>query len=151
MMRQTNDCSPVRVMQHKVMYFLHLTRKILGRPGALPAGLVQPCPKPRALIHNPLPNQLGQLQYILWSVNLNPVKRGIFVCRKSSQLSQYRTGQFRKKKKCPGFCRTRKFEISESACFSAGFFCEFVKTCEMLLYSKNHTNKTKGCPRRERK
>ena len=23
----------------------------LGRPGALPAGLVQPCPKPRALIH----------------------------------------------------------------------------------------------------
>ncbi len=25
----------------------------LGRPGALPAGLVQPCPKPRALIHKP--------------------------------------------------------------------------------------------------
>ena len=24
-MRQTNDCSPVRVMQHKVKYFLYLT------------------------------------------------------------------------------------------------------------------------------
>ena len=29
MMRQTNDCSPVRVMQHKVMYFLYLSQKIL--------------------------------------------------------------------------------------------------------------------------
>ena len=28
--RQTNDCSPVRVMQHKVMYFLYLIEKILG-------------------------------------------------------------------------------------------------------------------------
>ena len=26
----------------------------LGRPAALPAGLVQPCPKPRALIHKPM-------------------------------------------------------------------------------------------------
>ncbi len=26
----------------------------LGRPGALPAGLVEPCPKPWALIHKPL-------------------------------------------------------------------------------------------------
>ncbi len=59
MMRQTNDCSPVRVMQHKVMYFLDLqvdpalgpAALWLGRPGALPAGLVQPCPKPWALIH----------------------------------------------------------------------------------------------------
>ncbi len=25
MMPQTNDCSPVRVMQHKAMYFLYLT------------------------------------------------------------------------------------------------------------------------------
>ncbi len=25
----------------------------LGQPGALPAGLVQPCPKPQALIHKP--------------------------------------------------------------------------------------------------
>ncbi len=29
MMRQTNDCSPVRVMKHKVMYFLYLSQKIL--------------------------------------------------------------------------------------------------------------------------
>ncbi len=25
----------------------------LGRPGALPAGLVQPCPKPQSLMHKP--------------------------------------------------------------------------------------------------
>ncbi len=32
MMRQTNDCSPIQVMQHKVMYFLYhvyLTQKIV--------------------------------------------------------------------------------------------------------------------------
>ncbi len=56
MMCQTNDGSPVRVMQHKVKYFqvdpaLGPAALGLGRPGALPAGLVQPCPKPRALIH----------------------------------------------------------------------------------------------------
>ncbi len=54
MMHQTNDCSPVRVMQHKVMYFDPALGPValgLGRPGALPAGLVQPCPKPRALFH----------------------------------------------------------------------------------------------------
>ncbi len=50
MMRQTNDCSPVRVMQHKVKYFLYL-QVDPARGRALPAGLVQPCPKPRALIH----------------------------------------------------------------------------------------------------
>ncbi len=77
MMRQTNDCLPVRVMQHKVKYFLLkpsvCVRVVpdpwaelqvypalmpaalgLGQPGALPAGLVQPCPKPRALIHKPV-------------------------------------------------------------------------------------------------
>ncbi len=59
MMRQTNDCLPVWVMQHKVKYF-HVNPALgpaalgLGRPGALPAGLVQPCPKPRALIHKPI-------------------------------------------------------------------------------------------------
>ncbi len=55
MMRQTNDCSPVRVMQHKVKLqvdpALGPAALGLGRSGALPAGLVQPCPKPRALIH----------------------------------------------------------------------------------------------------
>ncbi len=54
MMRQTNDCLPVRVMQHKVVDpALGPAALGLGRPGALPAGLVQPCPKPRALIHKP--------------------------------------------------------------------------------------------------
>ena len=44
-------------MQHKVKYFLQVDPALgpaalgLGQPGALPAGLVQPCPKPRALIH----------------------------------------------------------------------------------------------------
>ncbi len=40
MMRQTNDCSLVWVMQHKVMYFLYLTQKILapGRPRPLAGG-----------------------------------------------------------------------------------------------------------------
>ena len=50
MMRQTNDCGPVRVMQHKVDPALGPAALGLGLPGALPAGLVQPFPKPRALI-----------------------------------------------------------------------------------------------------
>ncbi len=82
MMRQTNDCSPVRVMQHKVMYFLYLTQKILVKinlPGqkSHPSsnflgvflsekkrgynrikalGLCQGWTRPRALIHNPQPD-----------------------------------------------------------------------------------------------
>ncbi len=81
MMRQMNDCSPVRVMQHKVMYFLCVrvgpdpwaelqvdpalgpTALGLGRPGALPAGLVQPCPKPRALFHKHI-TESGVLTYM---------------------------------------------------------------------------------------
>ncbi len=39
MMRQTNDCSPGRVMQHKVMYFLYLSQKILVDPALGPAAL----------------------------------------------------------------------------------------------------------------
>ncbi len=81
MMRQTNDCSSVWAMQHKVMYFLNLTQKILVkikvkplvcvrvepdpwaellRPSGwmdlelCPRVPVQPCPKPRALIHKPI-------------------------------------------------------------------------------------------------
>ncbi len=53
MMHQTNDCSPVWVMQHKVDPALGPAALGLGRPGALPSGLVQPCPKPQALIHKP--------------------------------------------------------------------------------------------------
>ncbi len=36
----------------------------LGRPGALPAGLVQPCPKPRALIHKHMTNVIMRDQPI---------------------------------------------------------------------------------------
>ncbi len=58
-MRQMNDCFPIQVLQHNMMSFLYLNWAVLqdnpalrGQPGALPAGLVQPCPTPRALIHN---------------------------------------------------------------------------------------------------
>ncbi len=50
MMRQTNDCSPVRVMQHKVMYFdLELC------PRVRPSGWVdlELCPR---VWSNPAPN-----------------------------------------------------------------------------------------------
>ncbi len=44
----------------------------LGRPGALPAGLVQPCPKPRALIHKPFSSKETQNEfaYFSWSLLL---------------------------------------------------------------------------------
>ena len=54
MMHQTNDCPSLWVMQHKALGPAALG---LGRPGALPAGLVQTCPKPRALIHKQTVNQ----------------------------------------------------------------------------------------------
>ncbi len=54
-MRQTNDCSPVRVMQHKVMSFLYLSQKILGRPSPWASGWVdlELCPR---VWSNPAPN-----------------------------------------------------------------------------------------------
>ena len=58
MMCQTNDRSPDQVMQQKVMYF----DSALG-PAALgldpPTPVVQPCPKPRPLIHKPFLVTLG--------------------------------------------------------------------------------------------
>ncbi len=46
MMCQTND-----VKYFQVNPALGPAALPLGRPGALPAGLVQPCPNPRALFH----------------------------------------------------------------------------------------------------
>ncbi len=52
MMRQTNDCSSVRVMQHKVMYFLSRSTKPLG---LWPSGWVdlELCPR---VWFDPAPN-----------------------------------------------------------------------------------------------
>ncbi len=47
--RQMTVCSG-DATQNDVFPVSHLG----NTPGALPAGLVQPCPKPRALIHKPL-------------------------------------------------------------------------------------------------
>ncbi len=79
MMRQTNDLWSVRVMQHKVMYFLYLQVDPslgpaaigLGQPGALPPGLVQPCPKPRALIHKPF-GPLTSVFHVVLDYTLGP-------------------------------------------------------------------------------
>ena len=62
MMRQTNDCSPVRVMQHKVMYFLYLSPRSTQPLGLRPSGWVdlELCPR---VWSNPAPN-LG-----LYSIN----------------------------------------------------------------------------------
>ncbi len=55
MMRQTNDCLSVWVMQLKVMYCVRVgpdpCAELQVNLALGPAGLVQPCPKPRALIH----------------------------------------------------------------------------------------------------
>ena len=70
------------------MYFLYLTQKILapgrpaalglGRPGALPAGLVQSCPKPRALFHKHILNTVKDIIPDIWllTVNLDIIATG---------------------------------------------------------------------------
>ncbi len=53
----------VRVMQHKVKYWAELQVD----PARGPQGLVQPCPKPRALIHKPTAMQPGKAGNILYN------------------------------------------------------------------------------------
>ena len=74
MMRQTNDCLSVRVMQHKVMYCVRVgldpCAELLVDPALGPVGLVQPCPKPRALIHKHADFYNGPLVMLVMTLTL---------------------------------------------------------------------------------
>ncbi len=70
---QTNACSYIRVTQQTVKTSFWPAALGLCRPGAATVGLVQPCPKPRAVFHKHFLGRIHEKVSVLFhSVLLEP-------------------------------------------------------------------------------